>query len=533
MAMTIPTECWQEISKYIPIEDKKTLRSCLMVNKFMCRIFTPILWSNPFRYLQDTPNNQPIQRKIYEQDEMIEKRINQKKLINVYITCMDNESINILNDHGIQIIKKKDDKPIMMTFDYPSLLRELQYDIICESSSSWLYQELYSYKDLTIIKDFEYNNSKQKEFKKLLLTREICKMFIRKSPLITNLTLSYYVPFADTSFTPKDFLLINKLPGAEVSLKNLKKFKCSLFINQWKEVTKDLTKICGMNGSLETLELKCIGEPSVEWVDDKSFINICELIKQQKSLQNIKLNCCGRYCNIAKAISSLITQIDHIKVLEFVHLNFNSHLYGITNNFAKTIFKHDNNNNPPLNFISKCKKLNTLIFKDCDELLDYNIFAPKNSPWFNHLTKLVFEDTSISPFNVSKIISFCNKLQELSCDLGEEYNYLPEFALYLPLTLKHLTIDAIEIDIDILQQFLENIKASLESLNFPAWICRSFTDQHVYIICDKLKNTLKRLDLDLNSLENQQHNVSFESIDYARKEIDIVNIHSYFRIDSW
>ena len=33
-----------------------------------------------------------------------------------------------------------------------------------------------------------------------------------------------------------------------------------------------------MNGSLETLELKCIGEPSVEWVDDKSFINICELI---------------------------------------------------------------------------------------------------------------------------------------------------------------------------------------------------------------------------------------------------------------
>jgi hypothetical protein len=510
MAMALPIECWQEILKIVPIEDKKTLRSCLMVNRSMCEIVTPILWSNPFRYLQSSPHDRPIPRRITEQDEIIKMKINQKKLINVYISCMDNESISILNDNEIEIINRNESR----MFDYPSLLRELQYDIICESSSSWLCQKLQLLKEFTVTAENLEYNSKTREFKKLLLTRELCKMFMKSSSLITNLTLSYYVPFFDTSFTPKDFFLINKLPGAERCLKNLKKFKCSLLIDQWEEITKDLTKICGINGSLETLELKCIGEPSVERVEEKSFINICELIKRQKSLQHIKLNCCGKYCNISKAITSLSSQIDNIKSLEF------SHLYGNDNDF-------------PLNFISQCKKLNTLIFKDCDELLNYNIFESKDIPWFNHLTKLVFEDTSISPFNISKIISFCIKLKELSCDLGEEFDFLPEFALSLPLSLKHLTIDAVEVNINILQQFLENIKASLETLNFPAWICRSFTDQHLYIICDKLKNTLKRLDLDLMSPENQQHNASFESIEYARKEIDVVNIESYFRYDSW
>ncbi|CAB5201917.1 unnamed protein product [Rhizophagus irregularis] len=432
MAMTLPTECWQEILKNVPIEDKKTLNS---------------------------PHDQPMPSRINEQEEIIKMKINQKKLINVYISCMDYKSIDILNNNKIEIINM--DKSIM--FDYPSML---QFKVTTE--------------------DLEHN-SKTREFKKLLLTRELCKMFMKSSTLIMNLTLSYYVPFVDI-----------------------------LLIDQWKEITKDLTKICGTNGSLEILELKCIGEPSVEWIDDKSFINICELIKRQKSLKHIKLNCCGKYCNISKAISSLSSQIDNIKSLEFVHLKFNS-----------------NNDNFPLNFISKCKKLNTLIFKDCDELLDYNIFTIKDTPWFNHLTKLVFEDTSISPFNITKIISFCNKLKELSCDLGEEIEFLPEFALSLPISLKHLTIDAVEININILQQFLENIKATLETLNFPAWICRSFTDQHLYIICDKLKNSLKRLDLDLMSPENQQHNVSFESIEYARKEIEVVNIESYFRYDSW
>ncbi|CAG8447986.1 uncharacterized protein OCT59_019473 [Rhizophagus irregularis] len=512
MAMTLPTECWQEILKNVPIEDKKTLKSCLMVNRSMCKIIIPILWSNPFRYLQSSPHDQPMPSRINEQEEIIKMKINQKKLINVYISCMDYKSIDILNNNKIEIINM--DKSIM--FDYPSMLRELQYNIICESSSSWLYQELQLIKEFKVTTEDLEHNSKTREFKKLLLTRELCKMFMKSSTLIMNLTLSYYVPFVDMSFTPKDFFLINKLPGAEKSLKNLKKFKCSLLIDQWKEITKDLTKICGTNGSLEILELKCIGEPSVEWIDDKSFINICELIKRQKSLKHIKLNCCGKYCNISKAISSLSSQIDNIKSLEFVHLKFNS-----------------NNDNFPLNFISKCKKLNTLIFKDCDELLDYNIFTIKDTPWFNHLTKLVFEDTSISPFNITKIISFCNKLKELSCDLGEEIEFLPEFALSLPISLKHLTIDAVEININILQQFLENIKATLETLNFPAWICRSFTDQHLYIICDKLKNSLKRLDLDLMSPENQQHNVSFESIEYARKEIEVVNIESYFRYDSW
>ncbi|GBB86456.1 hypothetical protein RclHR1_12890011 [Rhizophagus clarus] len=517
MAMMLPTECWQEILINVPIKDKKTLRSCLMVNRSMCKIVIPILWSNPFRYLQGSQHDQPMPRRTNEQDEIIKIKINQKKLINVYISCMDNQSINILNDNEIEIINRN--KSVM--FDYPSMLHELQYDVICESSSSWLCQ------DEQLLKGFkvtEYNNTKTREFKKLLLTRELCKMFMRSSSLITNLTLSYYIPFYDTSFTPKDFLLVNKLPGAEKSLKNLKKFKCSLLIDQWKEITKDLTKICGINGSLETLELKCIGEPSVEWVDDKSFINICELIKRQKSLQHIKLNCCGKYCNIAKAISSLSSQTDNIKSLEFVHLNFNSHLYGITDIIEEDV---------PINFISKCKKLNTLIFKDCDELIDYNIFISKEPSWFNHLTKLVFEDTSISPFNITKILSYCIKLKELSCDLGEEYDFLPEFALSLPLSLKHLTIDAVEINTSILQQFLDNIKATLETLKFPAWICRSFTDQHLYIICDKLKNSLKRLDLDLMSPENQQHNVSFESIEYARKKIDVVNIESYFRYDSW
>ncbi|CAG8441181.1 6626_t:CDS:1 [Funneliformis mosseae] len=515
----LPIECWQEILKHVPVEDVKTLWSCLMVNRSMCKIVTPILWSNPFHHLQKgSRRKQPSRRK---KDEEIKLKVDQKNLINVYISCMEKTSIKILHDHEIRIKRKS--HLALTTFDYPSFLRELRYDIICESSSSWLWPEqLLQLEGMTELGILE----RIREYRKLLLTRELCKMFIKKSPLITTLTLSYYVPFSDKSFKPpEDYFLINKFPGANISLKNLKRFKCSLLIDQWKEISKDLTRICGKNGGLESLELKCIGEPSVEWVDDKSFINVCELIKQQKSLQHVKLNCCGKYCNMAKVVSTLSTHTDHIKSLEFIHLKFNSHSHGISTTFT-------NCSDSPLHFISECKGLNSLIFKDCDEL-DYKVFAAKNVPWFDHLTKLVFEDTSISPFDISRIISSCHKLHELSCDLGEDFGYLPEFALNLPLSLKHLSIDAIEIDVEILQSFLENIKASLESLKFPAWICRSFTDQHLYIICDELKNSLKRLDLDLMAPENQQHGVSLEAIQYARRKITSVNIECYFSYDSW
>ncbi|RIA86928.1 hypothetical protein C1645_828524 [Glomus cerebriforme] len=52
ISVNLPADCIYEIIQYI-IYDLKTLHSCITVNKTFCQVSIQILWSNPFKYIED------------------------------------------------------------------------------------------------------------------------------------------------------------------------------------------------------------------------------------------------------------------------------------------------------------------------------------------------------------------------------------------------------------------------------------------------------------------------------------------------
>jgi hypothetical protein len=87
-------------------DDKKTLYSCLLVNKIYCEIIIPILWKNPWYRL---------------------KPINEKTLLNVIISHLSDESKSKLINQGINFLSTLHQRPL---FDYISFCKHLNLNEI-------------------------------------------------------------------------------------------------------------------------------------------------------------------------------------------------------------------------------------------------------------------------------------------------------------------------------------------------------------------------------------------------------------------
>jgi len=86
-------------------DDKKTLHSCLLVNKTWCEIIVPILWKNSWIY----------------------SRGKEKLLLSVIIQHLSNEFKNYIMSRGINILKNYYKKPL---FDYINFCKYLNiYEI--------------------------------------------------------------------------------------------------------------------------------------------------------------------------------------------------------------------------------------------------------------------------------------------------------------------------------------------------------------------------------------------------------------------
>src|SRR6266542_3992361 len=102
----LPADCINEIFEHLE-KEKKTLHSCLLVNRLCCEISVRILWRNAWNYSNRT--------------------------YNTLISCLPNESKEILYQNGI-IISSTTSKPPM--FNYASFCKVLSinrvnYQIKC------------------------------------------------------------------------------------------------------------------------------------------------------------------------------------------------------------------------------------------------------------------------------------------------------------------------------------------------------------------------------------------------------------------
>src|SRR3954468_20886515 len=85
--------------------DKKTLSTCLLVNRTFCKITVPIFWEDPWKFLR-------LQKE------------NKKIILNVIISHLSDESKNYLSKHNLLINSYQ--KPL---FNYISFCRHLNFHL--------------------------------------------------------------------------------------------------------------------------------------------------------------------------------------------------------------------------------------------------------------------------------------------------------------------------------------------------------------------------------------------------------------------
>src|ERR1051325_5788873 len=94
----LPVECLSEIIEYLE-DDKTTLHSCLLVNRFWCEVSVRILWTSVWNY--DT-----------------------------LIACLPNESKEILSTNGIITSTPTSKLPL---FNYVAFIKNLEIDGIIKN----------------------------------------------------------------------------------------------------------------------------------------------------------------------------------------------------------------------------------------------------------------------------------------------------------------------------------------------------------------------------------------------------------------
>src|SRR3990170_3837368 len=104
MAFQLPIDCLNEIIEYLD-EDKFSLRSCLLVDRFWCRVAVRILWRNVW-------NIQYKSHRVYVP----------LSILSTLIACLPNESKSLLYESEISIPKPTPKLPL---FNYISFIKTL------------------------------------------------------------------------------------------------------------------------------------------------------------------------------------------------------------------------------------------------------------------------------------------------------------------------------------------------------------------------------------------------------------------------
>ncbi|RIA90187.1 hypothetical protein C1645_876264 [Glomus cerebriforme] len=228
MPCQLPADCLNEIFEYLE-EDKPTLYSCLLVNRFWCKISIRILWRD-------------IWDRIAHHYEMGEVSI----ILGTLVACLPNESKELLFRNEIFIPTSTSNPPL---FNYPAFCKVLSIDVICR----------------LIYKYFDQNNLQNKEY---LVVNEVIKMFVNQNSSLKRLT--YYwtcdIDPNDISFTC--------LSEAKVCLTDLSELNCTSSLPA--EFFYQLSQIChNLQSFTIDIEEEASNDCSVSFVT--LFLNLQEI----------------------------------------------------------------------------------------------------------------------------------------------------------------------------------------------------------------------------------------------------------------
>src|SRR6185437_3904677 len=115
-------ECHDIITNYLE-NDLNTLCSCIQVNRSFCRIFVPILWKNPFKFVNHNKDDKLIQ------------------IINTLIHCLDpSDKRRLINEELLRI----EDLPATSKtyFKYHTLIKEFELNPLQKGIRLWILKYL-------------------------------------------------------------------------------------------------------------------------------------------------------------------------------------------------------------------------------------------------------------------------------------------------------------------------------------------------------------------------------------------------------
>ncbi|GBC04757.1 hypothetical protein RclHR1_05850006 [Rhizophagus clarus] len=246
--------------------DKKTLSSCLSVNRVCCEITVPILWNDPWKFLK-------LQKK------------NKKSLLKIIISHLSDESINNLSQQNLSINSYQ--KPL---FNYISYCKHLNFNIIQK-----------------VIDTF-------KEKSKIpIIKNEILKLFINENMKFTHL------------YIPKRFDYKMDFIGTEHCFSEIKFISCSIDIND--HVLFRLIEICKSIKELELYFGGCnynnngIGR-LIEAQENLFYISLIDYSYHTSSFNEMIENSLTKHSNtiyyfkITKPPTKILSSFVNLKVLE-------------------------------------------------------------------------------------------------------------------------------------------------------------------------------------------------------------------------
>src|SRR6266536_692587 len=114
MAYQLPVDCLNEIFEYLE-EDKITLHSCLLVNRYWCKISVRILWRNIWTFKNSSFHYQERPLKVAT------------SILSTLIACLPNESIELLHKNEIFISTPTSKPPL---FNYAKFYKVLSINEI-------------------------------------------------------------------------------------------------------------------------------------------------------------------------------------------------------------------------------------------------------------------------------------------------------------------------------------------------------------------------------------------------------------------
>ncbi|GBB91654.1 hypothetical protein RclHR1_01900019 [Rhizophagus clarus] len=478
----IPVEIFRHVFEYFS-DDKRSLLSCLLVNKRWCGIAVSILWRDPFSYIKGTSTS----------------------LITTYLSCLDVNEREILVKSGIDLKLLFEKKP---TFEYAEFLRKLTYVDFYESSLAWLQS----------ITEEKINNNDSKIF---IITKELCKSFMNKCPKILNLNINLEPLHFQLPDNFTDYVAIPCFPNSENSLSQLQVFVCCGNYDK-KKIFMALSKY---SKNISTLYIDYYLDDNIT----SAPTSLALLIKSQRSLQTFRID--TYYRSLSKIIPALESQHKTLKEIKFRGIDFEE---GVTfaplvpcKNLESLIFMTcDNVKNEatkPLEsaHFPKLKKLvfhveqsrpplalPSLIVNNCNTLQEISLgLPPVDSQDDPRIIETIIEfcknlttfEAHLQIHQLESLLISCNHLEKLIARGREPLRvdeFLPHIGKIIPKSLRTLVIHAIwSFTPNTLKEFLDYCIAPLETIGFPD--CYAINDDHLFNFSEYAKEigSLKTLNI--------------------------------------